>query len=226
MNLLDYYDIVMGNKYCQTNAKSPYRYEEGDDLKASELFQTISQTAMDNLERTNNANAFYKAEPDLAVYIPPAKRSEYFYLMKTGKYSKDVPAKFIFMLEECYKQHGTYNMLFKFIPQGNIKEITSCNYLNGNVKIFDVIKSLDPNFTPISKDNKIVRNGDYYDVYIPKTDRIAIVPEKVAKCLDETKLDSYNIIKNELVTETGYPVCKLGGYIGIHSNTYDMRDLI
>lgn len=226
MKLIDYYDFIVGANRDKNVYPKVIYFEEGDDLKASELFTTISSTALDNLERTNNANAFYKAEPDLALYIPKDKRSEYFYIMKTGKYSKYVSSKFIYMLEECYRQHGTYNMLFKFIPNGNVKEVTSPDYFGNSLTILDVIRSIAPNFEPLSKDNLIVRNGDYFDVYIPKTDRVAIVPEKVAKEINKQRLDDYNIIRNEIVNESNFPICKLGGYLGIHSNTYDMRDLI
>ncbi len=226
MGLLDYYDVIMGNKKMDTLVKDIYRYEDGDDEEASRLFQTISKTALSNLKSTNNAKSFYKAEPDLAACIPTSKRDEYFYIMKTGKYSKYVPAKFLFMLEECYKQHGTYNMLFKFIPSSNISEVTSDGYFGDDVKIIDVIQSFDKTFIPLSVKNKIVKNGDYYDIYIPKTDRVAVVPENVAKEINEKNLDAYSVLRNELVSDTKYPVCKLGGYLGIHSNTYDMRDLI
>lgn len=228
MLITDYYDFIVGTKSTgNVITKEIYRYQEDDDIEASMIFQVKSKTAMSNLIRTNNANSFYKAEPDVAIAIGKEKRDEYFYIMKTGLYSEVVPAKFIYMLQECYKQHGTYNMLFKFIPPANAKEVLSENYLGlEDLKLVDVIKSFDKNFVPISKSNLIVKNGEYYDVYIPAKDRIAIVPKEVAEEINPEKLKEYKVAKGEIVDENGRPISSYGNYIGVHSDTYDMRDLI
>ena len=225
--ILEDYQYVIGTKKSAKLSKEPYRAEKDIDLIVKEMFSTKSKTAMKNLEATNSANAFYKAEPDLCFYIEKERRDEYFYIMKSGMYSPVVPAKLLYMLQECFKQHGTYNMLFNFIPKKNIEEITAGNYLaDEKLNIQTIIQQgFYKEFCPISEGNLIVPNYENFDVYIKCSDRILIIPPKLRKEFDQINIMDIKMSSQGLVIN-GMPLSQLGKYLGVYNCEYDYRNLI
>lgn len=224
--ILDYYDYIVGTKKSAPLKVEPYRCEKGEDKTIQEIFRTKSKTALDNLSKTNSVNAFYKSEPDIALYVPKECRAEYFYVMKSGLYSTDVPAKLLYVLKECFEQHGTYNMLAKYVPEKLMEEMTAENFMLNGKTILDVIKeAFDPNFEPISHDRPLVKNEDNFDLYVPDKDRILIIPPKIEKIISQMNYRDIKVTGSQIYCE-GQLICRLGDFLGLYKSTYDYRDLV
>lgn len=176
---------------------------------------------------TEKAADFYAIYSDFKSRFKSDIRSEVFYAAKNGGIYKQIPSYCVYMLRKAWKEcNGISNLICKVLPMNCIEVFCQDGYFLGGLSLYDAICNVcTPDYTPLSKRDYRVKNGDFYEIYISETDMVAIVPDAISNVLTDDAIANIHVNGHDLLVD-GKPLRTLAGYVGAINSTYDLRELL
>lgn len=224
MTIVDMAPYIMGKTFTR-EMKQPYRCD-------MTLYQDIcdkvmcSITAIDNLRLYEVPKQFYESEPDIANFVPKEARAEIFFSMKNGFASPVMPARGLYLIRRAYSLYKIPNLIFKLIPKSELNCMFQENYVGSGYTLYDVVCSIcNTAYVPLAEGRYKVKYGNYYEVYIPKTDMVAVLPVDIAEVLEYSDICNIECDKQGLKLGDKY-LAFMCNHIGAGDSNYDYRTFI
>lgn len=175
-----------------------------------------------NAVNTKGYEAFYKVEPDLHYEIQPEWLESIYLLIKYEKYYDEIPIVCSSLIDFSLATYSTVNELGNLIDAKQLTRILKDITLLDFCSMVKMISGNDFNFvTEYQYKTRNTTDTSLFDVYIPSTNRIAIIKSDLAKLLVHDDIDNIKVINNELCISSKPIACLLGG-VGATSGTYDL----
>lgn len=154
-------------------------------------------------------------------------RKEVFYAAKVGKIYSSVPSLCVYMLQKAWNSaQGIPNLIPYLLPIPSLKLFFKYGYLGGGLSLADVICNVcTPDYKPLSNTNLKHKVDNFYEVYLPKLDAVAVLPTPIGDLLDDSALREIVHGRNGLEIK-GILLRTMAGYVGAIHSTYDLRELI
>lgn len=248
MRIIDYSKLIEGKQFTGKCKKVPFRGNE-ETLELAYKMLYWSPNVITNLNRTQNANAFYSVEPDLEYEIPVEQKEEVYYSIKLGYICRECPAKILYYIDNVYRLYKSFNLVVKVLPKSMLSELFKEGYIEEGYSLKDIINTIWSSkwrvntddvqllgkdtahkctWYPVSSEKLYSPNSNNcWDIYIESTDMIAIVPEKLKQILTCNTDTIENLtVSNNSIMLLDIPIKTLGGYIGATNSTYDLSSLV
>lgn len=170
---------------------------------------------------------FYATMPDYAKLFPKQFQEELFYAAKLGHYYRQIPAFCEYIVRKSWEKcYGIPNLLFKVIPTPAMNRFFQKGYLLGGINMRDVVcNTVCADYDPISLHHPFNKVGDFTEVYVPKTDMVAALPNDIAEILTPESVTDLHVTPNGLAL--GNKLLRTSGaYVGAVNSIYDLREVI
>lgn len=224
MTIVDMAPYIMGRMFTR-EMKAPYRCDMNLYKETCNRVMN-SSTASFNLRLCEVSKQFYDMEPDIAHFVPKEARDEIFFAMKNGFASPVVPARGIYLIMKAYDLYKIPNLIFKLIPKAELNCMFQQNYVGSGYTLRDVVCSLcSPTYVPLAEGRYKVPFGKFFEVYIPNTDMVAVLPSDIANALEYTDIRNIECDKQGLKLGDKY-IAFMCNHIGAGDSNYDLRTFI
>lgn len=224
MTLAELQPYITGERFSR-EAVEPYRL---DINLYKNLAQVVSESvsAQKNLDVCELPVDFYRVEPDIKYLVPMQAREEMFYALKNGAANPDVPSKLVYYIKKSYNMDKMPNLIFKKIPESELKVFFQENYLGNGYTIRDVVCSIiDPHYIPVNNYTRLVKYDNFVEVYVESTDMVAALPNPMVKNLSQRDIHNIKVDSSGLRIGDCY-LRSLGGYYGAVNSIYDLRECL
>lgn len=170
---------------------------------------------------------FYTTAADFKALIPKEYQAEAFYAAKCECFYVEVPSFCVYMLKKAYKEAREIpNLMFKYLPFPVLTEWFKQGYFLGGLTLRDVICNIcTEEYQPLKETQLKVKYKEFTEIYVPDTDMVAAVPNKIGDLLDDNGILAI-VEKAEGLSTNGVLLRSMAGYVGAINSTYDLRKLI
>lgn len=222
MNIYELKPYIEGKLHFQPTFKRKPKYLTDIDLiKYWEIIK-LADNSIDDIE---NSKEFFSLEKDIAHEIPPQKREEVFYTFKLDIATPIFSSKALYLLLKTKEKYVTINNMCKALPETLVYNMLSEGFITGNYSLLQIINSLvDKDYIPMDETFK-VKHGDFYDIYIPSEETVAVVNKDIANSLSYEDICKIKLTENKLTIDNVGLIERIGG-LGIGCSTYDLRRII
>lgn len=240
MNLIDLNDrINLGNKANTLknvpkrtmDAMSTCRWVEitDDDILLFQSLLNISNDIVNTFNNTDDVNSFLSVFPDIKEICGSNVVVECFYAVKLGYYVKGVPTKLLYILKKAFEKEESVKYPNTILARciGLIKPYTMKFYETDTGKV--TLKDIIENFTGytiklLTDSTTLVKTNGYYELWVPDAERVAILPEDIAKMLSEDDCDNIRFDLSKGLVLHDIPLRTFNGRIGITHDEFDLRE--
>lgn len=218
---MDQITTILTQKPTQTNERTLI---PEDVIAQAKVNIEVTPGAARGLEDINNPNAFYEMNPLVKVGLPANMLNELFYVLKSGMYSEDVHAYFLFAAQEAYKR-GALNNYAALFEEGRLEKILNSKNINTSFTLEEVIRTLYPDFKVVTETAPKVPSvhKGFYEVYLAGENYCALIPEELAAELSNEDLRNIKEVDGKLML-SGQSLLEIAGYVGVSVEVYDYRE--
>lgn len=226
MTLLELNDIIAGRYKESVGANAKRRDLTEEEFEAFRALLNIDDSYGKMLQQTEIASEFYETCPIIETLTDKEIQEDVFYAAKLGYYFVGVPSKLVYILRKAIRQYESPNLAISALDTRVIAKYLKEGALAEGITIKQVIeKLLGTNFELLSDYNRKVQFRTYYEVYIPNTDRVALIPSEIAGYIESYEdLKSLQFDSELGITIHGKPLRTLDGRLGVTVNDYDLRE--
>lgn len=219
-------DYILGKRFT---GKAPDKMSRLPQSMFDDFMSMIAadKTAKSWLDVYEVHKDFYTTMYDYSKLFPKQYQEELFYAAKLGHYYRQIPAFCEYIVRKSWdKCYGIPNLLFKVIPTPAMNRFFQEGYLLGGISMRDVIcNTVCPDYNPISIYHPFNKVGDFTEVYVPKTDMVAALPNDIAEKLTPDSVTDLHVTPNGLAL--GDMLLRTSGaYVGAVNSIYDLRKVI
>lgn len=224
MSLNDLAPYIKGDKFLDI--------EFNEETATNNDFQSLwNQLQMDMtyrniLDTCEYHGDFFSMCQDLGNMYDKNKQKDLFYGAKLGYFYEGVPMVLVYSIRECLKEYPCGNLVMKRISVPLLNRAFSRGGLN-NATLYSIISDLlGYQYSVVDNNHLIAHYNDFSEVYIPKEDMVAIVPNDLAEALTPDYIESLELYEDGLASPDGVKLGCLAGYHGACNSFYDLRNLV
>lgn len=192
---------------------------------------SISPAILSAAKEIEDSAVFYKMYPDIREVIGKTFASDVFYAYKVGYVYKGVPNKLCYILKLAKESDAGLDapnlglskaskLLRKYIGQ-----VYSCNGVELTVK--DIVDNVYGKSVRLLTDGtRKVRNGSFWEVYVPGIDRVLLLPSDIADSITFDDCCSLQWDPNVGVVSNGTALRFFNHRVGITTDDFDLRESV
>lgn len=211
------------------NPKEGHRVVEkitSEDVNEFNRLISINNSSKVAFDTIDDANAYFSIFPDIKKIIGSKKCVEVFYALKCGFVYDGVPGKLTYMLIELFKLmdkesvNRSLNSAVKLLDK-----YAGYTYGDSKFTVKDIIENILGKSVSLLTDYcRKVKVGDYWEVWIPGENAVALIPDDIANMLSSDNLEElyYDSDKGLMLKEI--PLRTLNNRVGCTLDDFDLRN--
>lgn len=219
-------DYILGSRYTGDVSDKMVRLPN-DVFEEFMSMLAADKNATEWLKFYDVHTDFYKTMLDYQKLFPKQYLEELFYAAKLGHYYRQIPAFCEYIVRKSWEKcNGMPNLLFKVIPVAAMNRFFQKGYLLGGISMRDVICNVVcEDYEPVSLHHPFNKMKTFTEVYVPKTDMVAALPNDIAAILTTDTVQDLHVTPNGLAL--GDKLLRTSGpYVGAVNSIYDLREVI
>lgn len=176
------------------------------------------------ISKLNHPSDFYNTCTDFKEWFPKKQQQrQLFYAAKLDYLIPNTYPEICFYITEALKRYPAPNLVIKQLNKSLLRRYLTQNAVSLEITISNIYGKAYTVFDDLHLRNDC---GDFFELYIPKEDMVALAPAELAdKCTDDV-LQLITLSDNGLVGPDGMLLTELLGPDYITNSFYDLRQNI
>lgn len=226
MTLLELNDKIESS---QKTKIEPVHYTQ-NDLELFNKTINTSVTIKAAYDQTDDANSFFAKFPDVRKIVGSKVCVECFYACKLGYYMQGIPTKLVYIVDKIFKEYDKEYVnvaMNAAIPLLSPYAISEFDYVGESYTLKDVIENfVGRSITLLTTSVPKVKVKDAWEVYIPTTKRVAILPDDIGSAISLDDCEKLDYDKDAGLVLQGIPLRTMGDRLGVTLSDYDLRQCV
>lgn len=225
MEIIEYAKYMQGEEYFGELEKK----REETALTLDEMTKLLNKVyhvfgVEQSIKEINTPKAFYQVFDYIKNIVPKEHQEEIFYVLKTGKYSPEVPAKILFAAARAAETGAVNNFVKQFTPK-ELESIFMKGYLAEGFTMRDAIASVVGDFHIITEWKPVVPSltKGFSEVYIKSQDYVACIPTETMERFSLEDLKDIQVKKGYMVIGKAR-IARMAPVIGVTDAIFDLRN--